>query len=532
MTVTITITQTPSVPLTSTQHPGGRRRRRPAQPPDRPGEARPAVRSQRDEALDEANALRSRKANEKRDMAALTPPGGCEHAAAALADGEPWALACTTAELLTAVHGLGRNVAREICVTADVGLGVRFDSLGEHTDTALAAIVAALRDRAANGPQQRRKKPSGPTDPDQVSRALRRGNAIRVARGQLRAELLVLGDPAGRERFREILTTLTESDALAGLRLFDALDYIPGFGAAKIQRVRDVTQIKGAFTLAGVARMRPNRRAVAAGRDRRPVGARPADRACCPAAARTCGPRGAGCGGARAAAPQGHALRRGRAAGMDRRAQAAADGQRQRGGQPRTRRARSPGARWSACACRSSGPTRPTACTQAGDWYELPRRADVRRRLPAAMGRPRPLRRRTRGARRAAAAWRVIATDNAAVFDEAFRRARRTRRLAATARPGTMCEIANRVDGLLCSSKRRVLKAEDPDAFFGEWLARKGLGFADAVLVDDREDNRSAFEVHGGSTIAWSPDAAIQAAALDAIRAFAQPADTLAATPA
>lgn len=95
-----------------------------------------------------------------------------------------------------------------------------------------------------------------------------------------------------------------------------------------------------------------------------------------------------------------------------------------------------------------------------------------------------------------------------------------------------MCEIANRVDGLLCSSKRRVLKAEDPDAFFGEWLARKDLGFADAVLVDDREDKRAAFEAHGGSTIAWSPDAAVQAAALDAIRAFAQPADTLAATPA
>ena len=52
------------------------------------------------------------------------------------------------------------------------------------------------------------------------------------------------------------------------------------------------------------------------------------------------------------------------------------------------------------------------------------------------------------------------------------------------------------------------------------------------MLVDDREDNRAAFEAHGGNTIAWSPDAAVQAAALDAIRAFAQPADTLAATPA
>jgi hypothetical protein len=128
-------------------------------------------------------------------------------------------------------------------------------------------------------------------------------------------------------------------------------------------------------------------------------------------------------------------------------------------------------------------------------------------------------------------AWRVIATDNAAVFEEAFRRARRTRRLAATARPGTMCELAGQVDALLCSSRRGVLKAENPDAFFGEWLARKGLHFTDAVLVDDREDNRAAFEAHGGSSIAWDADPAVQVAALDAIQAFAQPAGTLAATP-
>ena len=257
----MTITQTPPVPTTNSQHPAGRRRRRPAEPPCRPGESRAPVRTQRDEALDDANALRVSKAREKRDMAALTPPGGCEHAAGALAAREPWALACTTAELLTAVHGLGRNVAREICVTADVGLGVRFDGLGERTDTAIAAIVAALRDRAANGPQLRRKPPSGPADPEQVKEALRRGNEIRVARGELRAELAALGNTGGRARFCEILGTLAEHDPLAGMALFDALNYIPGFGAAKIQRVRDVTQIKAAFTLAGVARMRPSRRA-------------------------------------------------------------------------------------------------------------------------------------------------------------------------------------------------------------------------------------------------------------------------------
>lgn len=119
-------------------------------------------------------------------------------------------------------------------------------------------------------------------------------------------------------------------------------------------------------------------------------------------------------------------------------------------------------------------------------------------------------------------AWRVIATDNAAVFDEAFRRARRTRRLADAAQPDTMCELATHVDGLLCSSARGVLKAEDPAVFFGEWLARKGLRFADAVLVDDREDNRSAFEAQGGASIAWSADAHQQTLAIAAISAFAQ----------
>ena len=362
----MTVTQTPSVPLTKGQHPDGRRRRRPSEAPYRPGESRAPVRAQRLEALQDANALRVRKAEEKRAMAALTPPEGCRHAATALEVRAPWAFACTTAELLTAVHGLGRNVAREICAGADVGLGVRFDSLGERTDTALASIVAALRDRAAHGPQQRRPQPSGPTDPTQVSEALRRGNEIRVARGKLRAELLALGDPAGRERFCEILTTLTEHDPLASMRLYDALGYIPGFGALKIERVRDVTQIKGAFTLAGVARMRPSRRAwlldvigdpwaheppTPLDHQPRPApSAEPASawrssrcaRGSCTSTPARCSPGSPSssrcCAAATAPRSPAHA-----------------------------RRARSPGARWSVCACRSSAPTRRTACTRAGD---------------------------------------------------------------------------------------------------------------------------------------------------------------------
>ena len=43
----MTLTQTPSVPLTNAQHPAGRRRRRPLQPPYRTGESRTAVRGLR-----------------------------------------------------------------------------------------------------------------------------------------------------------------------------------------------------------------------------------------------------------------------------------------------------------------------------------------------------------------------------------------------------------------------------------------------------------------------------------------------------
>ena len=43
----MTLTQTPSILQTKTQHPTGRRRRRPPQPPYRTGESRTAVRGLR-----------------------------------------------------------------------------------------------------------------------------------------------------------------------------------------------------------------------------------------------------------------------------------------------------------------------------------------------------------------------------------------------------------------------------------------------------------------------------------------------------
>ncbi|MGH3449253.1 MAG: hypothetical protein ACRDQW_00695, partial [Haloechinothrix sp.] len=56
-------------------------------------------------------------------------------------------------------------------------------------------------------------------------------------------------------------------------------------------------------------------------------------------------------------------------------------------------------------------------------------------------------------------------------------------------------------DGLLSSSDLGVLKAEDPGRFFGPWLTSRGLGFDSAVLVDDNQDNCTAFQTHSGAAI-------------------------------
>lgn len=58
-------------------------------------------------------------------------------------------------------------------------------------------------------------------------------------------------------------------------------------------------------------------------------------------------------------------------------------------------------------------------------------------------------------------------------------------------------------DDVLCSSDLGVLKAEDPIRFFGGWLRVHGLGFENALLIDDRSDNCAVFERSGGSTVCW-----------------------------
>lgn len=80
----------------------------------------------------------------------------------------------------------------------------------------------------------------------------------------------------------------------------------------------------------------------------------------------------------------------------------------------------------------------------------------------------------------------VLATDNMDVFDRAATRRR---------------DIRRHFDDYLNSCYVGALKDESPARFFGEWLDAYGLGFEDAILIDDRQTNGRRFEEHGGRFI-------------------------------
>lgn len=57
------------------------------------------------------------------------------------------------------------------------------------------------------------------------------------------------------------------------------------------------------------------------------------------------------------------------------------------------------------------------------------------------------------------------------------------------------------IDAVLCSSQLGVLKAEDPQRFFGGCVNDYGLRPGDALLIDDSAHNCVRFEQWGGSAI-------------------------------
>jgi hypothetical protein len=97
----------------------------------------------------------------------------------------------------------------------------------------------------------------------------------------------------------------------------------------------------------------------------------------------------------------------------------------------------------------------------------------------------------------------VVATDNADCFADAFTYSA-TRARSGPVNPAGLAAWARASDGLLCSSELGTLKAEHAQGFFGPWLRENGLGFAGALLIDDRADNCRAFERCGGTAIRWN----------------------------
>jgi hypothetical protein len=114
----------------------------------------------------------------------------------------------------------------------------------------------------------------------------------------------------------------------------------------------------------------------------------------------------------------------------------------------------------------------------------------------------------------------VLATDNTHDFESAFRWA--NERARDNPRAGTLRGLAPIFEDIICSSRTRVFKAEDPELFFGPWLAANGLRFNDALLIDDRPDNCDAFERCGGTAVRWSNHPAEREDALHTIGRFSQ----------
>ncbi|NRQ37975.1 hypothetical protein HII36_40020 [Nonomuraea sp. NN258] len=104
-----------------------------------------------------------------------------------------------------------------------------------------------------------------------------------------------------------------------------------------------------------------------------------------------------------------------------------------------------------------------------------------------------------------AVAMVVVATDNMDCFADTFDHVRRSgrRRARSGAEASTMAGWAFVCDDIICSSDVAALKSEDPLTFFGPWLRRHAMTFADAMLIDDRADNCAAFQQQGGTALQW-----------------------------
>ena len=125
----------------------------------------------------------------------------------------------------------------------------------------------------------------------------------------------------------------------------------------------------------------------------------------------------------------------------------------------------------------------------------------------------------------------VIATDNMDCFARAFEHAR-TRRHHRNKDRETLADWAVICDDIICSSQAGALKSEDPQTFFGPWLTEHGVGFTDAVLIDDRADNCATFTAQGGTAIQWKMGTGTITELAAQLRQWLNPAPRITASPA
>jgi hypothetical protein len=96
----------------------------------------------------------------------------------------------------------------------------------------------------------------------------------------------------------------------------------------------------------------------------------------------------------------------------------------------------------------------------------------------------------------------VLATDNMDCFAHVLASAR-SRPTTRHPRQPELRDWAGVFADVLCSSDIGTLKAEDTRTFFGTVLSAYGLGFSEALLIDDRADGCEAFRRCGGCALQW-----------------------------
>lgn len=106
----------------------------------------------------------------------------------------------------------------------------------------------------------------------------------------------------------------------------------------------------------------------------------------------------------------------------------------------------------------------------------------------------------------------VLATDNMDCFFKSLQRARQLSIQSGDVNNETtpFISTARMFDDVLCSSRQRVLKREDPQRFYGGWIRTHALDFSKILLLDDLEINCAAFRSTGGTAIRVQKNGSIE----------------------